>query len=89
MPEDYLTIYPRKHFGFGIVASTMFRKYRSRSILGLSLMISQAFLYNAIFFTYALVLTRFYHVPAPDTGNVPPPLCDRQFSGAARLGPLF
>src|ERR1051326_3841076 len=46
----------------------MLHTYRSRSILGLLLMISQAFLYNAVFFTYALILTRFYDVPAGRTG---------------------
>jgi MFS family permease len=39
-------------------------RYRARSLLGLVLMVAQAFLYNAIFFTYALVLLRFYNVPA-------------------------
>jgi hypothetical protein len=63
-----LEIYPRKSFGFGVIARTMFSTYRSRSILGLVLMISQAFLYNAVFFTYALILTRFYGVPAARTG---------------------
>jgi MFS family permease len=38
-------------------------EHRSRSLLGLALMISQAFFYNAIFFTYAQVLEKFYHVP--------------------------
>jgi MFS family permease len=46
----------------------MFQMYPRRTILGLTLMGSQAFLYNAIFFTYALVLTRFYGI---DSSNVP------------------
>ena len=89
MPEDYLTIHPREHFGFGIVAQTMFGKYASRSILGLSLMISQAFLYNAIFFTYALVLTRFYYVPASDTGMYLLPFAIGNFLGPLVLGRFF
>ncbi len=88
-PTEFLTIHPRKHFGFGIVARTMFRKYRSRSILGLSLMISQAFLYNSIFFTYALVLTRFYHVPSSETGMYLLPLAIGNFLGPVVLGPFF
>jgi MFS family permease len=40
----------------------MFNKFRKRSVLGLSLMISQAFFYNAVFFTFGLVLTTFYKV---------------------------
>jgi MFS family permease len=43
-------------------------EHRSRSLLGLALMIAQAFFYNAIFFTYAQVLEKFYHVP-PDKGS--------------------
>ncbi|MGZ4125360.1 MAG: MFS transporter, partial [Actinomycetota bacterium] len=51
-----------EHTPFGEIMSTMFNKFRKRSILGLSLMISQAFFYNAVFFTFGLVLTTFYHV---------------------------
>ena len=89
MPEDSLIIYPRRQFGFGVVAKTMFKKYGNRSILGLSLMISQAFLYNAIFFTYALVLTRFYHLPASDTGLYLLPLAIGNFLGPLVLGRFF
>lgn len=89
MPTESLTIHPRKHFGFGIVARTMFRKYRSRSILGLSLMISQAFLYNSVFFTYALVLTRFYGLPSSETGMCLLPLAIGNFLGPVALGPFF
>ena len=40
----------------------LFREYPGRSVLGATLMITQSFLYNAIFFTYTLVLTNFYGV---------------------------
>ncbi len=40
----------------------LFRDYPSRAVLGASLMITQSFLYNAIFFTYTLVLAKFYGV---------------------------
>ena len=43
---------------------TIAHKYRERSLLGFVLMVAQAFFYNAIFFTYTLVLIRFYHVAA-------------------------
>src|SRR5262249_57451355 len=46
------------------VAESLFRDYPGRTVLGLVLMSAQAFVYNAIFFTYALVLTRFYGVAA-------------------------
>ena len=54
--------------GFVTLARTLFSRYPSRSVLGASLMITQSFLYNAIFFTYTLVLTRIYGVPSGDTG---------------------
>ena len=47
----------------------LFREYPSRAILGATLMITQSFLYNAIFFTYTLVLGKFYGV-APETAPV-------------------
>ena len=50
------------------MARTLFRTYPKRSILGLVLMASQAFFYNAIFFTYALVLTTFYGVADAEVG---------------------
>ena len=59
------------------------RTYRARAVLGFSLMVAQAFLYNAIFFTYALVLTRFYGVPASGTGLYLLPFALGNF-----LGPL-
>src|SRR5215210_6974606 len=52
-----ITIEQRKSIGFGIILRAMFQMYPRRTVLGLMLMASQAFLYNAIFFTYALVLT--------------------------------
>ena len=50
------------------VAHVLARRYRKRSLVVLALMVSQAFFYNAIFFTYALVLTRFYGVDAARVG---------------------
>lgn len=50
------------------IARTMLREYPSRSFLGFSMMVTQALLYNAIFFTYALVLTNFYHTPSDRIG---------------------
>ncbi len=89
IPVDYLTIHPRQSFGFGVIAMTMFKRYRSRSILGLSLMISQAFLYNAIFFTYAMVLTQFYGVSSGSTGIYLLPFAIGNFLGPLVLGTFF
>ena len=52
-------------------------------------MIAQAFFYNAIFFTYALVLTRFYGVAEDDVGLYLLPFALGNFLGPLLLGPLF
>ena len=71
------------------VARTLLRDYPGRTIWGLVLMASQAFIYNAIFFTYALVLTRFYDVPASRVGLYILPFAVGNFLGPLLLGPLF
>src|SRR6201987_2178794 len=65
------------------------RDYPRRTVLGLVLMGSQAFFYNAIFFTYALVLTQFYAVPSASIGWYILPFAIGNFFGPLLLGPLF
>ena len=65
------------------------RDYPQRTVLGLVLMGSQAFFYNAIFFTYALVLTQFYGVPSSSVGWYILPFALGNFCGPLLLGPLF
>jgi MFS family permease len=65
------------------------RDYPQRAILGLVLMGSQAFFYNAIFFTYALVLTKFFGVPSGSIGWYILPFALGNFCGPLLLGPLF
>jgi len=65
------------------------RDYPQRAVLGLVLMSAQAFFYNAIFFTYALVLTQFYGVPAASIGWYLLPFAIGNFFGPLLLGPLF
>jgi MFS family permease len=84
LPEQSLRIRPRRQFGLEAILKPIFGQYRSRSVLGLTLMVAQAFAYNAIFFTYALVLSRFYKV-APDTAG----LCLLPFALSNFLGPLL
>jgi MFS family permease len=62
-----IEVSPASDIGFVALARTLFRTYPSRSIYGATLMITQSFLYNAIFFTYALVLTKVYGVPTSRT----------------------
>src|SRR2546423_13257357 len=68
--------------------AAILRDYPRRAVLGLVLMASQAFFYNAIFFSYALVLTRFYQVPSGDIGWGMLPLALGDFLGALLVGPL-
>jgi MFS family permease len=63
--------------------------YPLRAVLGLVLMSSQAFFYNAIFFSYALVLTKFYAVPSASIGWYILPFALGNFCGPLLLGPLF
>ena len=65
------------------------RDYPQRAVLGLVLMGAQAFFYNAIFFTYALVLTKFYAVPSSAIGWYILPFALGNFLGPLLLGPLF
>jgi MFS family permease len=68
LEEEPITIEQREAIGFGLIARVMFQMYPVRTVLGLVLMISQAFLYNAIFFTAGLVLGSFFGVPS---GSIP------------------
>ena len=91
MPDDSksIEISPRNDIGFFALAWVLFRKMPRRSVLCACLMISQSFLYNAIFFTYALVLATVYHV---SSGAIPLyfiAFCVGNLAGPLLIGPLF
>ncbi|HEU5277122.1 MAG TPA: MFS transporter [Xanthobacteraceae bacterium] len=71
------------------VAATLFGTWRARTLVALSLMAAQAFFYNAIFFTYALILTDFYAIPAEGVGWYLLPFAAGNFLGPLLLGRLF
>jgi len=71
------------------VAQTLFKRHRQRTYVGLSLMAAQAFFYNAIFFTYALILTDFYHVPSDQVGWYILPFAAGNFLGPVLIGRFF
>jgi MFS family permease len=75
--------------GFGELAGTMLKTYPTRSLLGLALIVSQAFLYNGVFFTFPLVLSRFYGVPDDRTGLYLLPFALTNFLGPLLLGRFF
>jgi MFS family permease len=79
----------RRYTPLGDVAHTLFQVHRRRTLVGLSLMAAQAFFYNAIFFTYALVLTDFYGIRADQVGWYILPFAAGNFLGPLLLGRLF
>src|SRR5271155_1591837 len=79
----------RDHTPLIEVARVLFKTYRRRTLVGLSLMTAQAFFYNAIFFTYALILTDFYRIPANQVGWYILPFAAGNVLGPVLLGRLF
>ncbi|GAC1346294.1 MAG: MFS transporter [Acetobacteraceae bacterium] len=81
----------RRHQGDWFLASlrVLIRDYRQRTVLGVALMASQAFCYNAVLFTYALILTKFYDVPNGNVGWYMLPFALGNFAGPLLLGRLF
>jgi MFS family permease len=79
----------RDHTPLAEVAHALFVTYRQRTFVGLSLMAAQAFFYNAIFFTYALILTDFYRIPADRVGWYILPFALGNVLGPILLGHLF
>ena len=79
-----ISLVPDQQYGYLVFLRLVFHEYPKRAILGASLMITQSFLYNAIFFTYALVLVNFYGVSADKV-----PLYGLAFSVGNLLGPLI
>lgn len=87
-PASSMTIYQRKSIGFVRIAHTMVALYPKRTVLGLSLFIGQAFLYNAITFGYAQILSTFYGIET-NTGYYFAVIALGNFFGPLLLGPLF
>ncbi len=79
----------RDETGFASVFKAMFKLYPKRTVLGLTLLASQAFLYNAIFFTYGLILTTFYGIDAASVGYYIFPFAIGNVLGPLLLGRLF
>jgi MFS family permease len=88
-PAQRLGIHRRRRIPLREIWRTMVYEHRARSVLGFTLMITQAFFYNAVLFTYALVLLRYYDVPAEHVGLYLIPLSLGNFLGPLLMGPLF
>ena len=84
-----LEIRPTDQIGYLALLRVLFRHYPGRSVLGAALMITQSFLYNAIFFTYGLVLEFFFHVKPTDTAYYFLAFAAGNLLGPLTLGKLF
>ena len=82
-------IQTRTHTPWREIWNAVVHEHRRRSFLGFVLMLTQAFFYNAIFFTYALVLMRFYGVPEESVGGYLLPFALGNVLGPIVLGHLF
>ena len=88
-PEDSIEIQQRGATGFVEIARTLFSKYPRRSLLGFVLLATQAFVYNAVIFTFSLVLTGVFDVNSSTAGLYLIPFALANFIGALALGRLF
>jgi MFS family permease len=88
-PRRTIRVKQRGPMGIGEIASVVFKMYPKRTFVGLALFTGQAFLYNAIFFTYALVLTEVYGVGAGSVGLYLLPFAVGNFCGPLLLGRFF
>jgi MFS family permease len=77
------------HVTLTAIARVLLEQHPRRTVLGLSLMIAQAFAYNGVFFTYPLVLVRFHGVEPGRVGLYLIPFAVGNLLGPAILGPLF
>jgi MFS family permease len=89
VPPQSLRLRTDVHSWFAVGMRALFIQYRQRAILGIALMAAQAFCYNAVFFTYALILTRFYAIPSGSIGWFMLPFAAGNFMGPLVLGKLF
>ena len=88
-PAPKIRLHPRGHINLIAAVRLLFGRYPKRAILGLSLMGAQAFCYNAIFFTYALILAKFYDIPPGEVGWFMLPFAVGNFLGPLVLGHFF
>ena len=88
-PRLEIEITPTRQIGYLALLRVLFAQYPSRSVLVAGLMITQSFLYNAIFFTYGLVLEIYFHVKATDTALYFIAFAVGNLAGPLTIGRLF
>lgn len=87
--EGSIVVHARPHVTLGTVARQLFNNYPRRTMLGIALMTTQSFMYNAVSFTYPFVLTKFYEVPSSSIGLYILPFALGNFLGPLLLGRFF
>jgi MFS family permease len=88
-PEGTIEVQPRSHTPVREILRTMFVQHRDRTVLGITLMAGQAFIYNAVFFTFGLVLATFFKVADQSVGWYILPFAAGNWLGPLILGRLF
>ena len=89
-PRGSITVHTRPHGAtISTVARELFRSYPRRTVLGLVLMVTQSFMYNAVSFTFPFVLTKYYDVPTSTIGLYLLPFAFGNFLGPLLLGRFF
>ncbi|MBL8038761.1 MAG: MFS transporter [Nitrospira sp.] len=88
-PDGTITVHPRPHATIAMVARELFQSYPRRTALGIGLMVTQSFMYNAISFTYPLLLTKYYAVSTSHVGLYILPFALGNFLGPLLLGRFF
>lgn len=87
--EGSIIVHVQPPVTLGTVARQLWTVYPRRTILGIALMTTQSFMYNAISFTYPFVLTKFYDVPFSSIGFFILPFALGNFLGPLVLGRFF
>jgi MFS family permease len=87
--EKTITIRPHGPVGLGTIAKVLLRQYPRRTALGVAMIMSQAFLYNGVAFSFAMILAKFYGVGADRIGLYLMPFALGNFLGPLLLGRLF
>jgi MFS family permease len=88
-PDEEIEIQQRESTNVVEIARTLFSRYPRRSVLGFTLMATQAFVYNAVIFTFSIVLTTFFDVSDSAAPLYLVPFGIANFLGALLLGRLF
>jgi MFS family permease len=88
-PDESITVRQRRRIPWRDIARTAFKTYPRRAVLGLSLFVGQAFIYNAVTVTLGITLTTYFGVGANKVGLFYAVFAAGNFTGPLLLGRLF